>query len=243
MPIDYSRIAADYDAIRADEVADREFWLPALRAVGRLEAGERILDVGAGTGRYARLLAEFTRVVAFDLSPDMLAQARGKGAFGIVRGDAHRLPFREAAFDAAVLVMVLHQLADYRLVLREIARVAARAAIATTDMGHRDLGILGEAFPRWVEIDRARFPATDAIVESLARSGFSEVRVQRRVLQKSVPTAVQLERIRRRYISTLELIPREEFERGLAFLEAELPRRCGDTYESSAEFTFLGASR
>lgn len=243
MTVDYSRIAADYDAVRADDATDRGFWLPALREVGRLARGERILDLGAGTGRYSRLLAEFAYVVAFDLSPPMLAQARSKRGFEVARGDAHRLPFKSSAFDATVLVMVLHQLADFRTVLREIARVSMRAIIATTDMAHRDLGIMAEAFPSLVAIDRARFPAIDAITEGLRGAGFRAITVERRLLRRSVPTVVQIERIRRRYISTLDLIPPTEFDRGVAFIEAELPRRHGETYDWTAEFTFLGASR
>ncbi|MGQ0796956.1 MAG: class I SAM-dependent methyltransferase, partial [Methanobacteriota archaeon] len=100
MSVDYTRLAADYDAVRVDEATDRSFWLPALRDVGRLTPGDRILDLGTGTGRYARLLAEFAEVVALDLSRDMLLRAAGKGAFNRVRADAHRLPFRAGAFDA-----------------------------------------------------------------------------------------------------------------------------------------------
>lgn len=236
-------MAADYDAVRADEAADRGFWLPALREVGRLARGERILDLGAGTGRYSRLLAEFAHVVAFDLSPPMLAHARAKRGFEVARGDAHRLPFRPGAFDASVLVMVLHQFTDFRGVFREVARVSRRAVIATNDMAHRDLGIMAEAFPSLVAIDRARFPSIETIAEGLRDVGFRAITVERRVLQRSVPTAIQIDRIRRRYISTLDLIPREEFDRGVAFIEAELPRRHGGLYDWAAEFTFLGASR
>ena len=242
MSVDYTRLAADYDAVRVDEATDRTFWLPALRDVGRLTAGERILDLGAGTGRYARLLAEFARVVALDRSPDMLARAREKGGFDSVRGDAHRLPFQNGSFDATVAVMVLHQIPDYPDVLREVARVSRRIAIATADLRDRSLGILEEAFPSLLRIDRARFPAIEGIVEALGHAGLSRLVLERRVLRRTLPVAVQLERVRRKYISTLDLIPREEFDGGLAFLERELPRRHGETYEVSIEFTFLGAS-
>ncbi|MGQ0798020.1 MAG: class I SAM-dependent methyltransferase, partial [Methanobacteriota archaeon] len=220
----------------------RSFWLPALRDVGRLTPGDRILDLGAGTGRYARLLAEFARVVALDLSPDMLLRAAGKGAFNRVRGDAHRLPFRAGAFDATVVVMVLHQIPDYPDVLREVARVSRRIAIATADLRGRSLGILEEAFPSLLPIDRARFPAIEDVVGAVGRAGLSRLVVERRVLHRTLPVAVQLERVRRKYISTLDLIPGDEFERGVAFLERELPRRCGDVYETAIEFTFVGAS-
>ncbi len=124
-------MAKDYDVVRADEAVDRRFWLAALVEVGRITPGEQVLDVGAGTGRFSRLVAESAHVVAVDLSPAMLDQARAKGTPNLIQGDAHALPFRRDAFDVTLLVMVLHQLADFRMVLREVARVSRRAVIAT----------------------------------------------------------------------------------------------------------------
>ena len=39
------------------------------------------------------------------------------------------------------------------------------------------------------------------------------------------------------------LLPPGEYERGLRFLEREMPRRYGDRFEISARFTFVGATR
>jgi len=241
--VDYSRLAADYDAARSDETLDREYWLKALVEVGRLRPGERILDLGAGTGRFARLVAEFARVVAADLSREMLLQSRTKGSFPCIRADAHALPFRRDAFDATLLVMVVHQLADMPRALREVARVSRRAVLATADMRTRRLGILEEAFPSLLEIDRARFPPIESLVDALERAGYRHITVESRPYVRVLSVSQQLERIRRKYISTLDLLPPGEFERGLAFLEREMPRRYGSTYKVTADFTFVGAAR
>jgi len=241
--VDYSRLAADYDAARADEAVDRDFWLRGLVEVGGVRPGDRILDVGAGTGRFARLLAGSSRVLALDASRAMMEASRGKGPFDRVLGDAHALPFRRNAFDVAVLVMVVHQLADLPRVLGEVARVARRAALATTDIATRQLGILEEAFPSLLRIDRRRFPPIDRLVSALEAAGFSQVTVEERRLRRTIPTSAQLERVRRKYVSTLDLIPPAEFRAGLEFLERELPRRCGEAYEIDGGFTFVGASR
>ena len=236
-------MAADYDAVRGNAALDRDFWFAGLVEAGRLRAGERVLDLGAGTGRFSQLAAETAEVIAVDLSLDMLAQARGKGPFGLVRANAHALPFRGDAFDLTLLVMVLHQLADFPRALREVARVSRRAVVATADMSRRSPDILDEAFPSLMGIDRARFPSIETIMEALHAAGFPSVAVVERPYRRTATAQEQIDRVRRKYLSTFDLLPPGEFERGLAFLEAELPRRNGGLYETSRVFTFVGASR
>lgn len=243
VPVDYSRLAQDYDQVRGNADLDRDFWFAGLVETGRIHAGERILDLGAGTGRFAVLASQLGPTVAFDLSLDMISKARGKGLFTIVRGDAHALPFRRDSFDVAFAVMVVHQLRDLSLALRELARVSHRVVLATADMARRAPDILDEAFPSLMVIDRARFPRIEAIAAALPAAGFPHVWVDHRPYVRAGTVAEQLDRVRRKYISTLDLLPSGEFERGLAFLESELPRRYGERYETSRVFTFVGASR
>jgi ubiquinone/menaquinone biosynthesis C-methylase UbiE len=243
VPVDYAKLAADYDAVRGSDALDRQYWFAGLAAVGHLRRRDRILDLGAGTGRFSKLAAEMGPVVAADRSLDMLSRARDKGSFALVRADAHALPFRRDTFDATLVVMVLHQLEDYPRALSEVARVSRRIAIATSDISTRSLGPIDAAFPSLLEIDRARFPPIPRIVEALRVAGFATVSVESRPYRRIVPVDQELERVRRKYISTLDLLPPGEFERGLAFLERELPKRYPHGVETSAAFTFVGASR
>ena len=196
--MDYSRRAADYDRVRADETTDREFWLRGFIDVGGLRDREHILDVGAGTGRFAKLLCETNPVVA---------------------------------------------LGDYAAALREIARVAHRVVVATSDMATRRLGILEEAFPSLLAIDRDRFPSIPAILDALKAAGFRGAVVDKRAYARRLTTEEQLDRVRHRYLSTFDLLPPDEYERGLRFLEAEMPRRYRDGFEITAQFTFVGATK
>lgn len=243
MAVDYARRARDYDAARSDDVTDRSYWLRGLIDVGRILPGERVLDLGAGTGRFAALLHPDHRIVAFDSSPEMLGVARAKAPIPCVRGDGHRLPFQNQAFDATILVMVLHHLMDYPTALREVSRVSRRVVVATTDMATRRLGILEEAFPSLLEIDRARFPSIQAIVAALMEAGFGEVRVEERPYVRALTAEQQLDRVRRKYLSTFDLLPPGEYDLGLRFLEREIPRRSGDRFELKASFTFVAGLR
>jgi ubiquinone/menaquinone biosynthesis C-methylase UbiE len=99
----------------------------AVLAVLRAERVRHVLDVGCGTGQLAhrlRMANPRVRVVGCDFSAGMLraARARDRGV-AWVRGDALRLPFATAAFDAVVSTQAFHWFPDQAAALREIARV------------------------------------------------------------------------------------------------------------------------
>jgi len=235
--------AAAYDRVRSSPREVREFWLPAAGLETGLEPGTRILDVGCGTGRLSVPLAARCSVVGLDRSREMLEGARGKGSpAAFVLGDAGRFPFRDRSFDVALAVMVLHLLPDFRAGVREIARCAVRAVIATIDMEARTKHAIDEAFPSFHGIDEARFPRIPALIDACRDAGWTrvEVRPAHRRVESSTPEF--LDRVRSRYVSTLALLPPGEFERGLAWLEGELPRR-GERYAYDHTVTFVAASR
>ncbi len=78
------------------------------------QRGEFALEVGIGTGYFARTMLEAgARVAGVDLSQAMLAEAARKGLpLGLVRGDALRLPVQPGAFDLAYTVTMLEFVAD-----------------------------------------------------------------------------------------------------------------------------------
>lgn len=110
-------------------------WLGGTRAVAHHFRGVRgpvrVLDVGAGAGDILRsLTARFPRVspVAFDLSAVMLSFADGLPR---IRGDVHRLPFRDRSVDYVVCSHFFHHLGDDAIVtvLREFDRIARRGIV------------------------------------------------------------------------------------------------------------------
>jgi len=240
--VDYSGLAATYDRTRSRESEVREFWLPAVLRFGGITAGAHVLDVGCGTGRLVIPLSAAHRVVGVDASREMLAVARGKRSrAAFILGDAGRLPLAARTFDVAIAVFVLHLLPDYRRGVSEMARVARRALIATVDVPARRTHAIDEAFPSLQAIDERRFPRIPAIEQACRDAGWG--RVERHDVGRRVESSVQefIERVRGRYVSTLTLLPSGEFERGLAWLEAELPRR-GGRYAYDHTVTFVSAS-
>ena len=101
--------------------------LRALAPIG----GRRVLDVGTGTGRAALAFArEGAIVTGVDASQEMLAVAEREAAeqhlpatFRV--GDAHRLPFGDREFDAAVSLRVIMHTPNWRRCVGELCRVSS----------------------------------------------------------------------------------------------------------------------
>ncbi len=109
-------------------------WRRAMVDAVAPRPGQRILDVATGTGLVAFELARRgSEVIGLDQSEQMLAGARGRlssrrgratgGRVGFVRGEAERLPFADAEFDALTFTYLLRYVDDRAATMRELARV------------------------------------------------------------------------------------------------------------------------
>ena len=92
-----------------------------------------VLDVAAGTGHLSRAIAPYVkRVVALDLTPEMLAQGRREaeqqGLTNLVfeQGEAEHLSYTNGAFDLVATRFSLHHFADPREPVQEMVRVCRR---------------------------------------------------------------------------------------------------------------------
>jgi demethylmenaquinone methyltransferase/2-methoxy-6-polyprenyl-1,4-benzoquinol methylase len=138
IPSGASRVGAAYDRIsRAyDLIADRAEAHARQRGLALLEVrrGERVLEIGAGTGRALVQLAGAAGpggiVCGLDASRGMLRIAQRRldrlvPPVRLLRGDARTLAFRDASFDAAFMSFTLELFEDSEigLVLSEARRV------------------------------------------------------------------------------------------------------------------------
>jgi ubiquinone/menaquinone biosynthesis C-methylase UbiE len=160
----------------------------ALAERARLAPGVRLLDVCCGLGGPARYVARKygTDVVGIDLN-----QGRAPGAARLtalvglserarfVRGDATRLPFADASFDAAIAQEAFLHIADKRRLLAACRRVLRQGGrLAFTDW---------VAFPELSAADRARLAdgimandiqSFDGYRRLLQEAGFREVETE-----------------------------------------------------------------
>jgi len=120
----------------------QRFWVEAphpiitrerLAAVLRAEPGERLLEIGPGTGYYTFDMAEWVTpggtVEIFDLQQEFLdhvmERAAKSGVANVVatQGDATELPFEPDSVDAVILTAVLGEIPDQAAALAGVARV------------------------------------------------------------------------------------------------------------------------
>ncbi len=106
-------------------------------AMGRLLAGERVLDLGCGAGTDSLIAAQMVgdqgHVVGIDMTREMLAKARSAAAamgatnVEFVEGEAERLPFPDASFDVVISNGVIDLIPDKDAVFAELSRVLVPA--------------------------------------------------------------------------------------------------------------------
>jgi SAM-dependent methyltransferase len=119
------------DAERYEQLMGR--WsrrlAPLLIRFGGLGDGDRVLDMGCGTGNLTFALPDFANVASatgIDLVDSYVAAARGRNTdprFAFDVGDACALPYPESSFDRAFSLLVLQFIPDSRKAVEEMRRV------------------------------------------------------------------------------------------------------------------------
>lgn len=176
----FDAVADNYDRTNAVMTGGQERrWRRIVADTLAISAGDRVLDLAAGTGASSASLQERgASVVACDFSQGMLAVGRRRQpTVRFVAGDALHLPFADAAFDAVTISFGLRNFVDVDGALNELARVTkpgGRIAILETSAPRRQPMRAGHHFyvrrvmPRIAKLVATNSEAYEYLAESMA---------------------------------------------------------------------------
>lgn len=122
----FDEVAPKYDVMNdVLSMGQTRRWRRVVAAAMEVKAGQKILDLAAGTGRSSEPYADAgANVVACDFSVGMLEEGRRRRPdIEFVPGDATNLPFADNSFDAATISFGLRNVNEPHMALAEMLRV------------------------------------------------------------------------------------------------------------------------
>lgn len=148
----WGKSAEWYDeTIAKDDSYQNKVILPNLLRLMEIKPGEKILDVGCGTGFFAaEFLKAGAKVTGIDIGEELLVIARKnfpKAEFRTASAEA--LPFENGIFDKAVFVLSLQNMADMKKAISEASRTLKTNGKIFFVLNHPAFRIPGESSWGW----------------------------------------------------------------------------------------------
>ena len=198
---------------------------------------DTVVDIGAGTGSYARILANYGyHVLAVEPSSTMRKQAIADASIEWIEGHAEKLPLPDRSVDAAIVMLAFHHFQNYRQALHEIYRVVGNGQIVlfTYDPAMISHFWLTEYFPSFVKDVESRFLSIPRLTNEIRSIVDRKVDVIPFLLPSDLADSfaavgwarpeLYLEGNIRSGISSFAKIATDELEKGLSFLKEDLEK-------------------
>jgi ubiquinone/menaquinone biosynthesis C-methylase UbiE len=214
--------AKRYDFARALPDETSALWMDKLRQIVPRQAITQVLDLGGGTGRFARLLQKTYEcpVIVLDPSEEMLQQGRNRGLENVtwLGGSAEHIPLGAGSVDLVWMSQVFHHLENPSLAFQEVGRVlsptgylAVRNGTLENDAEIEWIGL----FPGAKQIEKEKIPSQAGIVNTVCQCGFNVTKMQTVYQLFASSYAEYYEKISQRGLSLLISISDKAFNTGL----------------------------
>ena len=195
-----------------------------------------ILDVGAGTGNYANLLAnKGNKIVALEPSIKMINQSQDNDRIEWLRGVAENIEIENNFFDSAICILSTHHFKDWKKSFKEINRVLkpnGTLIIYTYLPENQEYFWLEHYFPKLFKVDIAKFPNVETLQERMKTCKFKIASINKYELPHDLKDNFLAASWRnpRNYlkneirggISTFSLLTKDEIEQGVNKLSNDL---------------------
>jgi len=169
-------VREEFDAWAADgrdKGMEERHWHTAKHVLARMpvEDGDRVLDLGTGSGYALRALAESTgmaRGYGLDGAPEMAHNAReyaldasSAADLGFVVGDFGQLPFADGSLDHVFTMEAFYYSADPHETLREVARVLRPGGTFHCAVNYYEENIHSHDWQEHISVDMTRWSADE----------------------------------------------------------------------------------
>jgi len=218
--------AERYDSARELPQETAALWMKTLRDLLPDHSVDSVLDLGAGTGRFAALLRDLfdCEVLAVDPSDAMLEQGRKRRLGRVIwlPGSAENIPLDAGSVDLVWMSQVFHHIEQPQAAFREVRRVLNPDACLAVRNGTKenDLDIeWTHCFPEAQEIDDERLPSQQDIVDAVCGEGFGLIAAKTVYQFFAASFSEYYDKISQRGLSSLIAISDEAFDAGLQRLK------------------------
>jgi ubiquinone/menaquinone biosynthesis C-methylase UbiE len=207
-----------------------ELWLPHFIEFAGLAAQQRVLDLGCGTGGFARAMAQRLQaeVIGVDVAAHLLRYAAAQShalPLRWVLGQAEALPLADQTVDRVLMSLVLHQIAHRQQALQEVYRVlrpGGRVLVRTVDPEVTlRAWVPFRFFPKVAHVEAARLPTIDVILTLCRQAGFRELHTHTVCRNARVDLHKVTEELRQRKRPSYRLLSDAELANGLHRIEQE----------------------
>jgi ubiquinone/menaquinone biosynthesis C-methylase UbiE len=186
-----------------------------------------VLDLGSGTGRFSIPLADALHAHLVGVEPademrKIAMQSNRHLDIRYIKGSAEKIPLENSSCDIVWMSMVVHHISRLDRAVREIRRVLkpdGKVFIRNSFRNRLQSVCFYEFFPTALAIDNARLPSVEDVEAIFQEKGFQLEYLE--AVEQVIDATFRdhVERIRKRGLSTFELISDEEFEVGLRRME------------------------
>jgi len=228
MDYDLTNIPETYDAARSYDSATLAQWLTHICSHVPIRDVSEILDLGCGTGRFSKALADQFKahVTGIDPSEKMLDQAKLKHAdseITFLLAPAEDIPLEDSSVDLIFMSMVYHHLIDPNSTASECRRVLKPSGYVvlrnSTSNQEKSFPYI-DYFPGVGAIIREFQPSAEEVIALFLDLGFEQIAHDVLTHNMAPNWDLFIEKMKRRADSIVARLPEADFKEGIRALEA-----------------------
>jgi len=224
---DKTNLSIIYDKARSLSSETIEMWMKNISNHVNSSGIKTILDLGCGTGRFTKVLADYFHCNVTGIDPSHKMSSIAKNVISaenvkFIYGSAENMNVEDKSADLIFLSQVYHHIPDKSDFVRESDRVLRNngfVCIRNTTIDNLNSCLYPKFFPSALEIDMKRMPLRKDIINSFPEKNFSCIFAEP-IFQEFANNHLEYyDKISLRGCSDLVAISDEEFDEGLSKLK------------------------